>query len=113
MHAGPQQSAPAVICDLLSYLRQQGALSPGSACISTLLLRVMQVLRRLKHASEAGKLPCDDADLTFIVRMLQVGFALACPACIHGGRTQPTWHLTQQPRNSLALHTTANTLEST
>eukprot|EP00891_Asterochloris_glomerata_P009209 jgi/Astpho2/9209/Aster-07167 len=39
---------------------------------SALHLLVFQVLRRLKHASEAGKLPCDDADLTFIVRMLQL-----------------------------------------
>ena len=57
---------------LLSYLRQQAALSPGSTCNSTSLLPAVQVLRRLKHASEAGKLPCNDADLTFIVRMLQV-----------------------------------------
>lgn len=68
----------------LSYLRQPGSTQrPGSTCISSLLLRAMQVLRRLKHASEAGKLPCDDADLTFIVRMLQVGLCLPCLLSAH------------------------------
>ena len=96
---------------LLSYLRQQATLTPGSTCISTLLLRAMQVLRRLKHASEAGKLPGDDADLTFIVRMLQVGFSFALSAS--RDCTQPGRHNIQQPATDLVLHTTGNTLEST
>ena len=60
---------------MLSYLGQQAARSLASHATQPLLPTV-QVLRRLKHASEAGKLPCNDADLTFIVRMLQVRFGL-------------------------------------
>ena len=92
---------------LLLQSEAAGSTQAGSTCISILVRRAMQVLRRLKHASEAGKLPCDDANLTFIVRMLQVGFGLCCSQ----GCTQSLRYSTQHPTCNLALQTTRNTLE--